>query len=172
MYIQSDEGPGWAGHAVQVLQNTKTNTASRASATWGATGLSIAITPRAVTSDIYISGWININPGVGNQTPGVRLYRDSTAIAMGDASGALTQDASGGCCLFGSFDSNNATMMNCGFSFVDQPGTTSAITYQVHFRSEGGSYTTYMNKRHNNPNADGNDWRTASNIVVMEIVNP
>ena len=83
---------GGVGKILQVLQTTKTDTFSTSSSSYvDVTGVSQAITPSATTSKILIKVSIGFVSGshTGNQAvyPQFQIVRDSTAIALGDASG-------------------------------------------------------------------------------------
>ena len=72
------------GSILQVKSVTKTDATSTSSQTFGdVSGLSISITPSSTSSKILVIGTINCSES--GDYAYVRLMRDSTAIAIGDA---------------------------------------------------------------------------------------
>ena len=170
--IQSaDLATGVGGKILQVLQTVKTDTFSTASASYvDVTGVSQAITPSATSSKILIKVSIGFVSGrhTGNQAvyPQFQIVRDSTAIALGDASGNR------GRCTFsvltnlhGGYNGTSAA-----FEFLDSPSTTSSITYKIQAR---GGYTDsdqrfYINRMDNDDNQLYTA-RTPTTIILQEV---
>ena len=98
--------------------------------------------------------------GVG--TAWHRLMRDSTAIAIGDAAGTRPR-VTGQAILQGV-----ASQTSVPFVFLDSPATTSATTYKVQVRSDGGAGGDVFVNR-NESDTDGTRARTISTITVMEV---
>ena len=72
------------GSILQLKSVTKTDATSTSSQTFGdVSGLSISITPSSTSSKILVIGTINCSES--GDYAYVRLMRDSTAIAIGDA---------------------------------------------------------------------------------------
>ena len=152
---------GGGGGIVQCVSTTKTDTFTTASTSFvDVTGLSATITPKFSTSKIFVivttCGNTNGSKGYG------RLMRDSTAIAVGDASGSTVQ---------ATFDMNNAGASNRGASYVgqilDSPATTSATTYKLQVRHENGSGNININ-RINSTDDSAVAGRYSSTITLME----
>ena len=59
-------------------------------------------------------------------------------------------------------------MANISPNFLDEPETTNEVTYKAQFRSEGTSYTTYINRSQSDPDSYVNG-RCFSNLLLMEI---
>ena len=170
--IQSaDLATGVGGKILQVLQTVKTDTFSTSSGSYvDVTGVSQAITPSATSSKILIKVSIGFVSGrhTGNQAvyPQFQIVRDSTAIALGDASGNR------GRCTFsvltnlhGGYNGTSAA-----FEFLDSPSTTSAITYKIQAR---GGYTDsdqrfYINRMDNDDNQLYTA-RTPTTIILQEV---
>jgi hypothetical protein len=146
---------------LQVVSAIKTDTFSTATTgSWvDVTGLSVSITPSNTTSKILV--FYNIS-GMNNTNQGwYSLFRGSTQISVGDASGSRLQ-ASGG----NFYDGNASALKQFGSTFLDSPATTSATTYKLAVRSQ--SATTYVNRSSFYDNTT--DHATAvSAITVMEI---
>lgn len=158
------------GSILQVLSDELTSTVSTTALTssdnWTDTGLSIAITPSATSSKIIITGMINT--GAGNSGDGMcilRLMRDSTAIAIGDAASNRKRTFSGR----GSQAQGDGTILTLPVHWVDSPSTTSAVTYKVQFGARGtNSNTAYINRA--GSDTDNTEFqRTASSLSVMEV---
>ena len=148
------------GSVLQVVSTTKTDTFSTTSTSYtDVTGLSVTLTPTSSSSKFLIYFFLC----AGNQNLfTAQIVRNSTAIAIGDASGSRTQ------ATVGTMSNSDANMQTANsFGHLDSPATASAITYKVQVRTESGA-TNYINRGINdNNNASGA--RTASSIIVMEI---
>ena len=159
-----------AGSVLQVVSDTLTSTAStgqRASeGTWADTGLSVAITPSSTSSKIVITGMVNT--GSENAGDGVcilRLMRDSTAIAIGDAASNRPRTTTGR----GSDSAGAASMLTKTVHWIDSPSSTSAVTYKIEFAARGvGTLTAYINKTSSDTDNTEHQ-RTASSLTLMEI---
>jgi hypothetical protein len=161
--------PSWAnatggGKVLQVVSTLKTDTFSAASNTpVDITGYSVSITPTSATSKILV--FVNLN---GNGTPASNgsvflLLRGATDIAAPASPGSRRAG-------FGNIYINDAAQMgSTSITVLDEPATTSALTYKVQGQntgSSGGSF--YVNR--SSQDANGNDYpRTTSSITVMEI---
>lgn len=148
-----------AGTVLQVVSTNKTDVYSFASSTYTAvTGMSVSITPSSSSNKILIllnSYWAES----GLDCTCVRLKRNSTVIFVGDAAGSRPQ-ATGA----SDYTANNLNYI--GSTYLDSPGTTSAITYSIDASVATG--TSYLNRT----SADADNIyhpRTASSITVMEI---
>jgi hypothetical protein len=158
-----------SGSIGQVLSTTKTNafTASVAgSGEASVTDLSVTVTPNSASSKFII--WYSIQTA---QASGAWQYafvkRGITKIGVGDQIGSSRNRVS----TFGyhgdngSGDSNN----NQAFQVLDEPNTTSAITYQV-FIANGSSGTTTMYVNGNSSGDTASRATFASTITVMEVL--
>jgi len=144
----------------QVAQTFLATTFSTSSSTFtDLTGLSVSITPTATTSKILVL--VSITQSTSTGTAGntfFQLVRDTTAI--GNSTG-LTQN---------SFSAVAGAMLptsgsgQTGTIYLDSPSTTSATTYKIQMRNDGG-YTAYINRRGADTNSGG-----VSTITVMEVV--
>jgi len=153
-----------AGKILQVVSTTKTDIfSSTAQQAWtDITGVSVAITPSATSSKILITTDISQGSDVGASMVVFRLMRDSTAIAIGDAANNRPR---------GTFQDNpqgDAYMSNPGFTHLDSPSSTSALTYKVQFYDYHAN-TFYINRSHRHHDAATYDFVGASSITVMEV---
>ncbi len=145
------------GKLLQCLQTVKTDSASSNNTTFN-TLISVAITPSATSSKIMV--FYHFQSFGYNAGASIRILRDSTAIYVGDADGSRIQGS-------GNFKSPSTEFINnLSGNFLDSPSSTSAITYALQMRSNGG--TNYINRS----SADANSTdatRVPSSITVMEI---
>ena len=163
-----------AGHVIQVVSSTKTDTDSVTSATWGeisgtdnngsGSNFCCKITPTSTSSKILVSGTFNLGQSDGNNAAVIRFLRDGTVIAIGDAAGSRER-------AFLHLYLANAGhhMTSVSPNFLDSPNTTSEVLYKAQMRSEGGSYTTWINRNNTYSNALANGSTCFSNFLLMEI---
>ena len=141
-----------AGHVLQVLSTTKTDTFSHATTTVTTiTGLTVAITPSSTSNKILIMGGVNFGKVNANSGYPLKLFKDSTEIGIGGAAGTRP---------LGMADLNmpaySATFMEHRYvSFLDSPNTTSAITYSFRIVSRDSTAITI-----NSPSTDADNTYT------------
>lgn len=124
--------------AFRILQVVSTQTATATvstSTTYAdATNLSVTITPQATSSKVLIVA--AIQTGHANSTGGfLRLLRGSTAIGIDPAVWFYTGNA----------NSEYSGQSN-SIIYLDSPNTTSATTYKIQFRKEGGADGVAINR--------------------------
>lgn len=156
----NSSGFSYPGAILQVVSATKTDTFSTTSTSYtDVTGLSVTLTPTSSSSKFLIYFFLC----AGNQNLfTAQIVRNSTAIAIGDASGSRTQ------ATVGTMSNSDANMQTSNsFGHLDSPATASAITYKVQVRTESGA-TNYINRSISDSNSSAGA-RTASSIIVMEI---
>jgi len=173
--LNNQSRPKTAGEIIQVKSVTKSDTQSIAGLTF-ADVISVSITPTSTSSTILVMCDLNITCSLtdantsGARYSGVKLYRDSTQIAVNsDASGNQAK-------VWFSCQSTETT--NSGFqqnaasgSFVDSPSSTSAITYKI---TAGNTYSSNHYTYINRPSYGSTDnysynHKGVSTITVMEI---
>jgi uncharacterized transporter YbjL len=151
-----------AGSVLQVVSATKTDTFTSASASFtDITGLSVSITPTSASNKILVM-YSLMSGEAATQFPMVRLVRNSTAIAVGDASGSRTQTTSSS---WATGANNSHTMQS--MNFLDSPATTSSTTYKLQIIAIAGG-TNVINRIQRDDNATYEP-RGVSTITVMEI---
>ena len=135
-----------AGSTLQSVSAVKTDTQSISGAY--ADVLSATITPKYNTSKILVQ--VTLNASSTNRYSGCKLYRGSTQIALGDATGSVSR-------VFLSIDSNQDEthsaylMRTMSGAFVDSPSTASSTVYKIQCGvDDGGSSVTHINKMPNN----------------------
>jgi len=118
------------------------------------------IQPTSTSSKVLvlINGTISIS---GDWAVGFRLNKtvDGSTTQVGGASN--TQTSSG---IQNIYAHGDANMLPMNYHFLDSPSTTSAITYQLTWRVNGG--TTYWNSY---SGSVGSDYESASSVILMEV---
>jgi hypothetical protein len=159
------DGAAWVdtgGKILQVVSVTKSNPFDTASTTFtDLTGLSLSITPSATSSKIYLVVSTMGDNSTAGQCGFLRLMRDATAVAIGDAEGSRERATY----PFSSYAGAN-TIYVAAANFLDSPNTTSAITYKVQVRVTGG--TGYINRSFSNTN-DLTHATNISTLTAMEV---
>ena len=130
-------------------------------------GFSVAITPTATSSKV----WVIVTLGLGNGTQTsnnfTRLLRDSTSIGYGASLNSNVQGTS-----FWRVDQGGQSDYDidyASFSYLDSPSTTSETTYKVQWGTNAG--TLYLNRAGDLAGSGAYEHcPTASNITVMELL--
>ena len=152
-----------AGTIVQVIQTVKTDTFETnalASTEKALTGLTASITPTLSTSKILIT--VSLCYGCTSTHYKLRVKRDSTLIGQGDADEIRQQGIAG---LGFAHDNNQVDTM--AFSYLDSPGTVSAITYSLHCITDNTN-TLCINFSPTDANSATGS-RVSSTLTLMEI---
>ena len=169
-----DLASGVGGKILQTVQTIKTDTFSTSSSSYvDVTGVSQAITAVSTTSKILISISIGFVSGshTGNQAvyPQFQIVRNSTAIALGDASGNR------GRCTFSVLTNLHAGYngTSAAFEFLDSPSSSelgSAITYKIQARNgySDSDQSFYVNRMDNDDNQLYTA-RTPTTIILKEV---
>ena len=130
------------------------------------TVLSLSITPTSTTSKIYLV--VNANVDGTGRYVALNMYRGSTQIGMGDANGSAAR-VSASSMRNGSATLDEYVMHNSSISFMDEPSTTSATTYNIKIGNTYGTASVYLNR----PSYldDGNTYTPTGNstFTLMEI---
>jgi hypothetical protein len=139
-------------------------------------GLAATITPRSVNSKIFISvrisgEWNNANSY--DNLFGVKRNNSIIGMPTGGSSnstftvGTRPAGMAGSLQSYGTASDANSTMESVYFTYIDTPGTTASVTYQVWVRS-GSSITLYVNRTVGD--LTGGYERGTSAIILMEIL--
>ena len=107
-----------ASKVLQVVTFSYSTQVSTTSSSWTSTGLSASITPKFSTSKIYLATHHGTYTS-GGYTAYRTIFRNATNL--GDATYGFNESANG-------WYTNSIV-------YLDSPGTTSAISYQVYFRT-------------------------------------
>ena len=147
------------GKILQVLQGTLTTGFTTTSTSY-ADLLTVAITPSATDSKVYVSFTTNAGTNGDVNHLYTSLFRDTTEIGSAAAAdsrtGAQTVTNTGG-----------QQQMNYAGALLDSPSSTSAITYAVKVKVSTG--TGYWNRSSRDNNAAAYDGRSVTQITVMEV---
>jgi hypothetical protein len=135
------------GLVLQVLNATSTTETVMNNDTWVDVGITLVITPSAISSKVLITANAS---GCGKATSNtyleLRLLKDATVLAVIEQRGGYTADTS----------ANKVGTIST--SYLDSPSTTSATTYKLQGRS--GSNSAYAQVGDSNP---------THTITLMEI---
>ena len=153
---------GGGGGIIQVKQSVVKTHESRAGG--GATvrynipGMSVSITPKFSTSKILVRYVANISMTSGGGNGVLRLIKDASTISGFNGSDGTVANGSNFIRLeshweLGSFSGE----------YLDDAGTTNAITYQLQWSMESGR-TIYLNRR-----GGSAEYGAVSTITVMEV---
>jgi hypothetical protein len=151
-----------SGGILQVVSTTKTDTFTMSSTTFAdVTGLSVSITPRSTSSKIIVLPYV-----VGGATrttveQQLRLMRDSTVIAVGDAAGSRQR------LTFGIQPADADSVAAATPIFLDSPNTTSTVTYKIQTR--GNTANTVSINRNITDSDAATTGRSISSITVIEV---
>ena len=115
-----------AGKVLQVVTATDTTVRSTSSSSFvtGSNTLSVSITPSSASNKIFVAVSSPIDGGGGAWSFYYTIYRDSTDL--GNSTNGMQR-------LYTSL------YVPMAMSILDSPSTTSATTYQVYMRSNGGT---------------------------------
>ena len=131
------------GVPVQVVADivNGTHTYSTSTTEYYIPPLNINITPKYSDSKIILHWTINCE---ANHNTVFRIYRSGTLIGYNNTSTAIWSGVA-----VPNYDQNqNSTPQNVVISWVDTPGTTSALNYQIFIQATwtGGSIPFYLNR--------------------------
>jgi hypothetical protein len=153
--------PG-GGKVLQVVNVTKTDkftTTTALPSFTDITGMSVSITPSAISSKILVLVNGVFSQGNGSYGTGMRMVRNGSAIYIGDSSGSSTRMLAGQ-------GLGTGESYQVGAQILDSPSSTSSVTYKLQLGTEsggtaqiGGSYQT----------SGAYHSATASSITLMEI---
>lgn len=157
------------GAVIQTVSTTKTDIFSgsftNSTAPASVTGLAATITPSNALSKVLITVNMGMSANTADLTVLVDLTRNTNLIGIGTVIGSRTS-ANMGVSLRGT----NSGIQPVSFSFLDSPGSTSAVTYQVVIGQVDTSSSCLLgvNVSATDTNAAG-FLRTASTITVQEL---
>ena len=150
-----DLGLNVTGNVLQVVQGGRTTRVTHNSNTYTDVGVSAIITPSSITSKIliHLTGTVG-NSATGNQTS-LKLFRDSTEISS--ATGGDSYNV-----FFSAFALASYDMCGVAQSFLDEPSTTSSITYKIQMAAFNA--TSALGGR-----GDSNSIANPTKLTLMEI---
>ncbi len=157
------------GHVVQVVNVLKTDTFSTSTNGFvDVTGLSLSITPTAVTSKIFIIvslGGVGMGDGsTGPHTCAFKIDRSGTSLFPGDAAGSRNRIA-----FRSSIGLNQDHSHSYTYTGLDSPATTSSLTYKLQMYTQSGVVGHINRTKTDSDGGDAYQSRTSSSITLMEI---
>ena len=161
-----------AGKVLQCLSDVKTDTFSTNTTNQAGveiTGLTQAITPSATNHKVLVMVFFG---AIGCSTSASRsctflLQRGGSVVAIGDAAGSRPRVTSRS---WMTHNDTNHALGGHSIVFLDDPGTTSAVTYSVHMTGSHAGDTFFINRTGSDGDG-GNNYqsRAMSTITCMEI---
>ena len=132
-------------------------------------GLSLTIKPSRSSNLVWVQGFVSHNCD-SNQQASFYVARNGTNVSpIGDAGGSTQKrvfvSAQGNADYYGDW-----VVKNTPFWFMDNPATTSAVTYQVGvIPGVTNSNNIYINRSSTDRAQTGYDFRAVSNITAWEV---
>jgi hypothetical protein len=156
-----------AGKVLQVVQTVKTSYSTSTSTSWAdIPGMSVSITPTSTSSKIYVM--VSISLSSNDTALQAKLMRNSTDILLGDAAGSRTRTSTSVYGKNAEGESAYHAAPSLAINYLDSPSTTSATTYKMSWRGEGGGNFKAINGVAYATDSSFRT-RTASTITLMEI---
>ena len=154
---------GAVGGIIQVKQTIKTDTSSYSVGNGGTSSdvVTVTITPQSASSKILIHA--TLSGSKSDQGMFLKLFRDSTQIIRGDASGSC-QRVSTHLLTDQSFIMSSTTCVA-----LDSPSTTSATTYSIRVGHGNPSTQTVYVNRDQGGNNGAQIGRGVTIITVQEV---
>tara|TARA_B000000565_G_scaffold134001_1_gene101410 strand:- start:18 stop:590 length:573 start_codon:yes stop_codon:yes gene_type:complete len=132
------------------------------------TGLSLTIKPSRSSNLVWVQGFVSHNCD-SNQQASFYVSRDGTNVSpIGDAGSGQKR-------IFVSAQGNQDyqqswVVKNTPFWFMDNPATTSTVTYQVGaIMGVSNSQYLWINRGERDTSGTGYDYRAVSNITAWEV---
>jgi len=166
-----------AGSVIQVVQNTKTDTASASA------GLAVvmnfdstfsqAITPSSSSNKIEVNFNLSVALSGNDDLMMFRLRRKIGSGSFADITDAMGDTAASRfrCMHAVNSDVNTYKMPTINLKFLDSPSTTDAVTYSFSVAHDSGSTRTfYLNRGDNDTSSYSYVARGISTIILKEVV--
>jgi hypothetical protein len=129
----------------------------------GVNPLNISITPASSSSKFLLTMNISCAANNGSSRFGFRFMRDSTIVGNGVTEGSRTPVS-----VQGTGTTSNNIDEKLTSVFLDNPATTSAITYKIQGNVEQSGSNLIINESSSNTN-NSTVYRAASSFTIMEI---
>ena len=111
------------------LSMTLTSATSAQGNSYADSGLTLDITPSSTSSKILVTGFVNVGENYFRSY--IRVVRDSTPLAVGDAAGSRPQ-------VYSSTAISNGwdvyTISPIPINILDSPNTTSQVNYKIQYK--------------------------------------
>ena len=129
-----------SGKLLQVAHNTHATRFTTSSTSYvAATGYTVAITPSATSSKIFVLVSTSMDNKAVDRTIYATLYR----TISGGSAASVTDDAEG---VAANYSAAGRQYTPVTLHTIDSPNTTSACTYQVYVKANVGSDVTFNDK--------------------------
>lgn len=154
-------------------QSTTLTTTTQTTVTTGGTfydvsGLSVAITPSAAGSKVWVTGQIDLTCATTDALVAVRIVRGSTAVGVATSVSSRLA-ASVGAYFATTVMSSSGVHFPLPFQFLDLPSTTSSTTYKIQVTTNVNSSTVSVN-RSSGDQDNGSSFRSTSSITAIEVL--
>jgi hypothetical protein len=158
---------------IQVVTTNKTNSFVGTSVNTGnghfidVTGMAATITPFLATSKILVmlSMYVGATTTASGYNQHVRIKRNGVYPIIGDAEGSRPRVSA----RINMYSLNTYSMQMLTGNWIDSPGSTAALTYQVEMGGYSGSPIIYVNRSETQQNTADYDGVPVSTITLMEI---
>lgn len=150
---------GSSGKILQVVQATKTDTASVTGTSYSSV-LSGSITPSSSSSKILFMAAVSCGSSSTNM-PLLRIIRDSTAVLLADAASNRLRTTTM------SYTNLTSGFQSASLLYLDSPATTSSVTYEVHMASNSTG-AVYLNRSATDTDTSAFS-RGTSTLILMEV---
>ena len=133
------------------------------------TGLSVVIKPSSSSNLVWVQGFVSHNVDSSQQAAFFVKRNGTNVTPIGDAGGSNQKR------VFVSAQGNQDyysdwVVKNTPFWFMDNPATTSAVTYQVGvIAGVTNSANIYINRSQRDTSGTGYDYRAVSNVTAWEV---
>ena len=140
------------GKVLQVVSTTSTTQYSTTSTSMVglSPAISVSITPSSTSSKILLN--CSLAFGANNAQPRFTIYRGGSDLIP-----------SGVTIFAGTYSDNQYKLQNSAFNYLDSPATNSSTSYELYWRSDGGT-TAYLGRR-----ANDTVMTIPTTITLMEI---
>lgn len=147
------------GKILQVVQATKTDTATVTGTTFGSV-FTASITPSSSSSKVLVLAFLTVGGATSNYA-NIRLTRSSTTLLQGDTAGSRTR-------VTVMSNPGVAGAMNAAtINYLDSPASTSSQTYAIELASHSTG-AVYINRSGTDTDGAGIS-RGASTIILLEV---
>jgi len=165
-----------AGNIIQVVQNTKKDTASTSAGLASAMNFdstfSQAITPSSSSNKIEVNFNLSVALSGNDDNMMFRLRRKIGSGSFADLTDAMGDTAASRyrCMHVVNSDANTYKMPTLILNFLDSPSTTDAVTYSFSVAHDSGSTRTfYLNRGDNDTSSYAYVARGISTIILREV---
>lgn len=152
------EPSGSSGKVLQIVQATKTDTATVTGTTF-ASVFSASITPTSATSQVIVMAMLSAGNAASN-IAFLRLTRASSTLIQGDTAGNRTR-------ITASQLSGATNMTTVPILYMDSPASTSSQTYNIELASHSTG-AVYLNRTATDTDSVSFS-RGASSIILIEV---